>query len=61
MANEPAEHEPEQGALFELEVDDDDGCVWLVTGEGDGTRAVNLGPRHAVAAKFRDWLALGPS
>ena len=48
---------PEQGALFEIEVDDDDGCVWLVTGTGEDARTVNLGPRRAVAGKFAKWLA----
>lgn len=42
-----------QGALFEIEVDDDDGCVWVVT---DG-QTVNLGPIEAVSTKWADWLA----
>lgn len=44
---------PPQPALFEIEVDDDDNCVWIVV---DG-RTINLGPVEAVSEKWADWLA----
>jgi hypothetical protein len=43
-----------QGALFEIEGPDEDGCVWLT---GEGGVHVNLGPREAVAEKLAGWLA----
>ncbi len=49
--------EPEQGALFQIEGPDEDACVWLVSGTGQDTVVLNLGPRDAVAAKLTDWLA----
>jgi len=49
----PNEEAPEQGALFEIEVDDDDGCVWIV---GKGGHVYNLGPEAAVSEKLADWL-----
>jgi hypothetical protein len=43
----------EQGALFQVEGPDEDGCVWLHA----GNMTVNLGPKDAVAAIFYSWLA----
>lgn len=48
-----ASEEPAQGALFEIEVDEDDGCVWIVA----GGQVVNLGPVDPVSEKLADWLA----
>ena len=48
---------PEQEALFEIEGPDEDSCVWLVSGSGDDQIVVNLGPRPAVTAKLKQWLA----
>jgi hypothetical protein len=42
------DNEPEQDALFEIEGPDDDSCVWLVSGKGEGAVVVNLGPRDSV-------------
>lgn len=53
FGKERPEDEPPQNALFDIEVDDDDGCVWIVI---DG-RTENLGPAEAVATKWADWLA----
>lgn len=44
---------PPQGALFEIEVDEEDGCVWVVV---DG-QTINLGPVEAVSEKWANWLA----
>ena len=52
-----ANAEPERGALCEIEVDNDDGCVWIVVGKGAEAQTVNLGPRDRVAEKWADWLA----
>ena len=49
----PDPDSPEQAALFEIEVDADDGCAWLVT-KGP---VINLGPADAGAEKLADWLA----
>jgi hypothetical protein len=49
--------EEPQGALFEIEGPDEDACVWLVSGKGEGAVVVNLGPRDAVAEKLAQWLA----
>ena len=46
-----------QGASFKLEGRDEDGCVWLISGEGQGATAINLGPRQTVAGRMADWLA----
>jgi hypothetical protein len=43
----------EQGALFEIEGPDEDGCVWLHA----GATTVNLGPRDRVAERLQEWLA----
>ncbi len=44
---------PAQGAVFEIEVDEDDGCAWIVA----GGQTINLGPVNAVAEKWAQWLA----
>jgi hypothetical protein len=49
--------ELEQAALFEIEGPDDDSCVWLASGKGEGAVVVNLGPRDAVAEKMTQWLS----
>jgi hypothetical protein len=51
------DNEPEQDALFEIEGPDDDSCVWLVSGKGEGAVVVNLGPRDSVADKMTQWLS----
>ena len=38
MAGPTVNDEPDQGALLELEVDADDGCVWLVTRSASSQR-----------------------
>ena len=35
--------EADQEALFEIEGPDEDSCVWLVSGKGEGAVVVNLG------------------
>ena len=47
----------EQGALFELQGPDEDGCVWMCSPEGRDVWCVNLGPRGPVAEKFVEWLS----
>lgn len=42
----------EQGALFHIEGPDEDGCVWLHS----GNYTINLGPKYAVADRFATWL-----
>jgi hypothetical protein len=58
MEQEPGEgnDDPAQEALFEIEGPDEDSCVWLVSGKGEGAVVVNLGPREAVAEKLAQWL-----
>lgn len=48
-----ARGEGEQGALFEIEGPDQDGCVWINFPD----RVANLDPRDAVADKLAEWLA----
>ena len=48
--------EQDQGALFEIEGPDEDGCVWICSSEGRDTWCQNLGPREAVAEKLARWL-----
>jgi hypothetical protein len=52
------EHEadPEQGALFEIEGPDEDGCVWICSADGRDVWCQNLGPRQVVAEKLAQWL-----
>ena len=49
--------DPEQGALFEIEGPDEDGCVWICSAEGRDIWCQNLGPREPVAEKLAAWLA----
>jgi len=48
---------PEQGALFEIQGPDEDGCVWVCSPEGREVWCANLGPADAVAEMFTQWLA----
>jgi hypothetical protein len=48
--------DPEQGALFEIEGPDEDGCVWICSAGGRDVWCQNLGPREAVAEKLAQWL-----
>ena len=50
------ENEPEQGALFQIEGPDEDGCVWICSSEGRGVWCENLGPREKVAEVMSEWL-----
>jgi hypothetical protein len=47
----PWPEEPQQGALFEIEGPDEDGCVWLHA----GNMTVNLGPRNSVTEVLSQW------
>jgi hypothetical protein len=49
--------EPEQGALFQIEGPDEDGCVWICSAEGRDTWCQNLGPRGQVVETLSQWLA----
>lgn len=51
------EHEPEQGALFELQGPDEDGCVWTRSPAGRDVWCQNLGPVGKVAEVMSQWLA----
>jgi hypothetical protein len=46
--------DPEQGALFQIEGPDEDGCVWIVFQDGE---VRNLGPRQPVCEALS--MALG--
>ena len=46
-----------QGALFEVEGPDEDGCVWACAPSGRDVWCQNLGPKEAVAEKLAGWLA----
>jgi hypothetical protein len=48
---------PAQGALFEIEGPDEDGCVWICSSAGRDVWCRNLGPRDAVAEKLTAWLS----
>ena len=48
---------PEQEALFKIEVDEEDGCVWICSPEGRDIWCRNLGPIEAVAQQWAGWLA----
>ena len=45
--------DPEQGALFEIEGPDEDGCVCMCAAGGRDLWWQNLGPPEAVAEKLR--------
>lgn len=47
---------PAQGALFQIEGPDEDGCVWACSPEGRDIWCHNLGPKEAVAETFSQWL-----
>ena len=47
---------PEQGALFEIEGPDEDGCVWICSAKGRSVWCQNLGPKDEVAAVLSEWL-----
>ena len=47
---------PPQGALFQIEGPDEDGCVWICSVEGRDVWCQNLGPKEAVAEKLSEWL-----
>lgn len=48
--------EPEQGALFEIEGPDEDGCVWMHGTDRRNGWTQNLGPRDKVAEVLSEWL-----
>lgn len=45
-----------QGALFQLEGPDEDGCVWACSPGGRDVWCQNLGPKDAAAAVMVAWL-----
>lgn len=49
--------EPEQGALFQMEGPDEDGCVWACSPEGRDIWCQNLGPQEKVVEEIERWLA----
>ena len=52
------DHEgPEQGALFQIEGPDEDGCVWVCSLGDRDIWCHNLGPKAAVAQALSQWLA----
>jgi hypothetical protein len=50
------DEELEQGALFEIEGPDEDGCVWACSPKGRDVWCRNLGPADAVAERLSQWL-----
>ena len=48
---------PEQGALFEIDGPDEDGCVWICSAAGRDDWCQNLGPADKVADVLSQWLA----
>jgi hypothetical protein len=49
---------PEQGALFEIEGPDEDGCVWICSPKGhEDVWCRNLGPKDQVAERMLAWFA----
>lgn len=48
--------EPEQGALFEIEGPDDDGCVWICSAKDHEIWRQNLGPRDQVVDVMWEWI-----
>jgi len=51
-----SDDEPEQGALFNIEGPDEDGCVWICSAEGRDVWCQNLGPVDDVAEVLSQWL-----
>ena len=49
-------HEAEQGALFQIEGPDEDGCVWVCSAGGRDVWCQNLGPAEKVAEALSEWL-----
>jgi hypothetical protein len=49
--------EPAQGALFQIEGPDEDGCVWACSSEGRDIWCHNLGPKDKVVEVLSQWLA----
>jgi hypothetical protein len=49
--------DPEQGALFDIEGPDEDGCVWICSAGGRDVWCQNLGPREKVSEKLAQWLS----
>src|SRR4051812_10788236 len=49
--------EPAQGALFQIEGPDEDGCVWACSSEGRDIWCHNLGPKGKVAEVLASWLS----
>jgi hypothetical protein len=47
---------PEQGALFQIEGPDKDGCVWVCSPSGRDVWCQNLGPKDKVAKVLCRWL-----
>ena len=47
---------PQQGALFQIEGPDEDGCVWVCSAEGKDVWCHNLGPENEVAEVMLAWL-----
>ena len=50
------DHEAEQGALFQIEGLDEDGCVWACSNVGREVWCRNLGPADKVAEVMSQWL-----
>jgi len=50
------QEEPAQGALFEIEGPDEDGCVWACSPEGRDVWCQNLGPKDKVVEVLSRWL-----
>lgn len=48
--------EPQQGALFQIEGPDEDGCVWICSAEGRDAWCHNLGPEAKAAEVMLEWL-----
>ena len=48
--------EPEQGALYQIEGPDEDGCVWACSPAGRDVWCQNLGPTQKVAEVLSQWL-----
>ena len=51
------DEEAVQGALFQIEGPDEDGCVWACSAEGRDVWCQNLGPADKAAEVMSQWLA----
>ena len=47
--------EPEQGALFQIEGPDEDGCVWICSADGRDVWCQKLGPKERVVEALCQW------